>query len=61
MWYQKLIWVGVVVLCFSIYVLISYAFRGNLLINCYGHIMGSQKVVCILYPMCGPVIVMNCS
>ena len=51
-------------LCFSIYVLIIYAFRGNfvsnLLIIYYGRIPWSQKVVCILYSMCGQVSVINC-
>ena len=46
---------------FSKCVLIICVFRGNLLIICYGRIMWSQKVVCILDSMCGPVSIMNCS
>ena len=49
MWSQKLIWsyvcLGIVMLCFIIYVLIICSFKGNLLsnswINCYGCIMWS--------------------
>ena len=64
-WSQKLMYtcLCIVVLCFSIYVLIIRAFRGNLLSNFLinGRVMWSQEVACILYKMCSLVFVMNCS